>query len=219
MSSALDLWRQTAAKWSEVYGQVTDGQWEKPTPCDEWTVRQLVDHTLGWQAEGGRLIGADTAPGDDWDRIRAAFDALLADTSPLTGNVAEFGGLPKQNLVGFLTGDLLIHSWDLARSIGADETLPPDTVEATTVGLHHVPPALLRGINPLGQKMMATAVEVPDDASPQDKMLASPAADPRHESRAGLAARSRSDRRDRPGPSSVKRLSPLVPGGRCSRGS
>ena len=172
MSSALDLWRQTAAKWSEVYGQVTDGQWEKPTPCDEWTVRQLVDHTLGWQAEGGRLIGADTAPGDDWDRIRAAFDALLAGSSQLTGNVAEFGGLPKQNLVGFLTGDLLIHSWDLARSIGADETLPPDTIEATTVGLHHVPPALLRGINPLGQKMMAAAVEVPDDASPQDKMLA-----------------------------------------------
>ena len=55
MSGPLDLWRQTAAKWSEVYGQVTDSQWERPTPCDEWTVRQLVEHTLGWQAEGGGL--------------------------------------------------------------------------------------------------------------------------------------------------------------------
>jgi len=80
------------------------------------------------QAEGGRLIGADTAPGDDWDQIRAAFDALLADPSQLTGSVAEFGGIPKQDLAGFLIGDLLIHSWDLAGSIGADETLPPDTV-------------------------------------------------------------------------------------------
>jgi hypothetical protein len=35
-----------------------------------------------------------------------------------------------------------------------------------------VPPALLRGTNPLGQQMMAAAVEVPADASPQDKMLA-----------------------------------------------
>ena len=75
-------------------------------------------------------------------------------------------------MAGFLIGDLLIHSWDLARSIGADETLPPDTVEATTIGLHHVPPDLLRGTNPLGQKMMAAAVEVPADASPRDKMLA-----------------------------------------------
>jgi hypothetical protein len=74
----------------------------------------------------------------------------------------------------------LIHSWDLARSVGADEALPPDAVEATTIGLHHVPPELLRhvppellrGTNPLGQKMMAAAVEVPADASPQDRMLA-----------------------------------------------
>jgi uncharacterized protein (TIGR03086 family) len=172
MSGPVDIWRQVAANWSRVHGQVTSSQWENPTPCDEWTVRQLVDHTLSWQAEGGRLIGAGTAPGDDWDQIRAAFDALLSDPSQLTGNVAEFGGIPKQELAGYLIGDLLIHSWDLARSIGADETLPPDAVEATTIGLHHVPPDLLRGTNPLGQKMMAAAVEVPDDASPQDKMLA-----------------------------------------------
>jgi uncharacterized protein (TIGR03086 family) len=172
MSRPLDLWRPTAAKWNEVYGQVIGSQWEQPTPCAEWTVRQLVDHTLGWQAEGGRLIGADTAPGDDWDRIYAAFDALFSEPSPLTGNVAEFGGIAKQELAGFLIGDLLIHSWDLARSIGADETLPPENVEATTIGLHHVPPALLRGTNPLGQKMMAAAIEVPADASLQDKMLA-----------------------------------------------
>jgi uncharacterized protein (TIGR03086 family) len=172
MSEPLDIWRQAAAKWSEVYGQVTDSQWDRPTPCAEWTVRQLVDHTVSWQAEGGRLIGADTAPGEDWERIRAAFDALLSDPSQLTGSVAEFGGIPKQDLAGFLIGDLLIHSWDLARSIGADETLPPDTVQATTIGLHHVPTALLRGTNPLGQKMMAAAVEAPVDASAQDKMLA-----------------------------------------------
>ena len=172
MSGPVDIWRQVAAKWSEVYGQVTDGQWEQPTPCQEWTVRQLVDHTLNWQAEGGRLLGAATAPGDSWDRIRAAFDALLSDPAQLGGNVPEFAGIPKQELAGFLIGDLLIHSWDLARSIGADEALPADAVEATTTGLHHVPPALLRGTNPLGQKMMAAAVEVSADASPQDKMLA-----------------------------------------------
>ena len=33
--------------------------------------------------------------------------------------------------VGIVTNDLLVHTWDLARSIGADETLPPDAVEAS----------------------------------------------------------------------------------------
>jgi len=166
------VWRQVAAKWSEVSAQVADDQWEHSTPCTEWTVRQLVDHVLAWQAEGGRLLGADISPGDGWDRIRPAYDALLSDPARLTGNVAEFGGIPRHELAGFLIGDLLIHSWDLARSVGADETLPPDAVEATTTGLHHVPTTLLRGTNPLGQKMMGAAVEVPDDARAQDKMLA-----------------------------------------------
>jgi uncharacterized protein (TIGR03086 family) len=173
MSALLDLWRQTADKWSDVYGQVGDRQWGNPTPCRAWTVRNLVDHALAWQAKGGSLLGADVAPEEsDWERIRASYAAVLADPARLDGTVPEFAGIPKADLAGFLIGDLLIHSWDLARSIGADDTLPPDVVAATTDGLHHVPPDLLRGTNPLGQKMMGPAVEVSDDASAQDKMLA-----------------------------------------------
>jgi hypothetical protein len=41
MSGPLDIWRQAAAKWSEVYGQVTESQWDRPTPCDEWTAFRL----------------------------------------------------------------------------------------------------------------------------------------------------------------------------------
>ncbi len=172
MSGPVDIWRQVADKWSEVYEGVADDQWVNATPCAEWDVRGLVDHTLGWQAEGGRLLGADIAGDADWGAIRAAYDAVLSDPSQLAGTVEQFGGIPRHELAGFLIGDLLIHSWDLARSIGADETLPPAAVEATTIGLHHVPPALLRGTNPLGAKMMGPAVEVPDTASAQDAMLA-----------------------------------------------
>jgi hypothetical protein len=38
--------------------------------------------------------------------------------------------------------------------------------------LHHVPPELLRGRNPLGQPMMGPAIDIPDEASSQDRMLA-----------------------------------------------
>ena len=173
MSAPLDLWRQAADKWSDVYGLVGDEQWANATPCAEWSVRDLIDHTLAWQAKGGSLLGADVVPEEsDWERIRASYAALLAEPARLAGTVPEFAGIPKANLAAFLIGDLLIHSWDLARSIGADDGLPPDVVAATTEGLHHVPPDLLRGTNPLGQKMMGPAVEVPDDASAQDKMLA-----------------------------------------------
>jgi uncharacterized protein (TIGR03086 family) len=172
MSGPVDIWRQVAAKWNDVYGAIGANQWSNATPCEGWDVRQLVDHTLGWQAEGGRLLGADIATDADWPAIRAAYEAVLSDPGQLGGTVDEFGGIPRHELAGFMIGDLLIHSWDLARSIGADETLPSAAVDATTIGLHHVPAPLLRGTNPLGAKMMGPAVEVPDDASAQDKMLA-----------------------------------------------
>ena len=172
MSGPVDIYRQVAAKWSDLTSGVASDQWNNPTPCTEWNVRQLVDHVNAWQTQGGNLLGIEIPAGAAWPDIQAAFDAKLSDPSQLTGNVPEFGGIPKHDLAGFLIGDLLIHSWDLARSIGADDTLPPAAVEATTTGLHHAPEPLLRGTNPLGTPMMAAAVEVPGDAGAQDKMIA-----------------------------------------------
>jgi uncharacterized protein (TIGR03086 family) len=161
-----------AEKFTDVYASVRDTDMDTQTPCSEWTVRGLIDHNLQWQARGGAMLGAATKPGDDWDTIREAFATHLADPSNLEGTVEEFGGVPKQQLAAFLIGDLLIHSWDLAHSIGADETLPPAAVEATMDGLHHAPPELLRGHNPLGVPMMGPAIDISDDASLQDRMLA-----------------------------------------------
>jgi uncharacterized protein (TIGR03086 family) len=172
MGGPIDIWRIVEEKWSEVYGQVGDGDWDAETPCDGWTVRDLVDHNLQWQARGGALLGASTAPGDDWEAIRSAYESHLAEPANLEGTVPEFADWPKPDLAAFLIGDLLIHSWDLARSIGADETLPAIPVEVVMAGLQHAPPEVLRGRNPLGQPMMGPPVEVSQDASLQDRMLA-----------------------------------------------
>ncbi|HEY1278277.1 MAG TPA: TIGR03086 family metal-binding protein [Acidimicrobiales bacterium] len=172
MSGPVDIYRQVATKWSALTNAIAPDQWGHPTPCAEWNVRQLVEHVNAWQTQGGNLLGMDIPAGAAWADIQAAFDATLSDPSQLTGTVPEFGGIPKSDLAGFLIGDLLIHCWDLARSIGADDALPPAAVEATTLGLHHAPESLLRGTNPLGAAMMAAAVAVPDDASVQDKMIA-----------------------------------------------
>jgi uncharacterized protein (TIGR03086 family) len=172
MGGPIDIWRLVADKWTDVYGRIGEDDWDIPTPCDGWTVRHLVDHNLRWQASGGGLLGASSTAGDDWPTIRAAYEAHLGDPGNLEGTVDEFAGWPKPDLAAFLIGDLLIHSWDLARSIGADETLPAVPVEVVMAGLQHAPPELLRGRNPLGQPMMGPPVEISDDATLQDRMLA-----------------------------------------------
>lgn len=166
MSGPGDVWRQAAGKWSEVVGQVGDADWDKPTTCDGWTVRELVDHAMHWQASGASALGADVSPGDGWATIEPALDRALDDPSVLDGEAESFGGIPKHQVLGLLVGDLLIHSWDLARSLGADDTLPPAAVEATMMGLQRMPEKMLRGEN-----MFGPPVGVGDDASPQDRLI------------------------------------------------
>jgi len=150
-----------------VSSQIGDDDWEKSTPCEGWTVRELVDHAMHWQATGGGIVGAGTSPGDDWTTIEPKLSAALDDPSNLEGNAEEMGGMPKQQAAGFVIGDLLIHSWDLARSIGADDTLPEPAVESTLMGLQRVPAPMLRR-----EGMFGDPVDVPEDASAQDRLIA-----------------------------------------------
>ncbi len=160
------MWNHAAEKWSEVSAQISDDDWAKATTCGDWTVRELVDHAMHWQAMGGGALGASTSPGDEWSTVQPALGAALHDPANLEGNTEAFGGMPKQGVVGLLIGDLLIHSWDLARSIGADDTLPAEAVESTLMGLQRLPEKMLRG-----ETMFGPAIEVGDDASAQDKLL------------------------------------------------
>lgn len=162
-----DVWRSAAAKWSEVSAQVGDDDWDKPTVCDGWSVRDLVDHAMHWQAMGGSIVNAGTTPGDKWTTIEPKLSAALDDPANLEGTAEQMGGMPKQQAAGFLVGDLVIHSWDLARAIGADDSLPDAAVQATLMGLGRVPDEMLRGAN-----MFGPALDVADDASPQEKLLA-----------------------------------------------
>ena len=171
MTEPTEVWRQVADRWTEVYAQIGDDQWDNQTPCSDWTVRELVDH-LRWHGTALGLLGAATGPQDGWEEIRSALEGLLADPSKLDGTVQEFGGMPKPGLAAFLIGDRLIHTWDLARSIDVDDTLPADAVAATMAGLEHAPREFLRSPSPLGIPMMGQPIEVPEDASDQDKMLA-----------------------------------------------
>ena len=167
MSGMADIWKQSAHKFSRLLDQVRDEQWNAPTNCEGWTVRDLVDHAVGWQGSGGAMIGAGTDGETAWPTTKEAVAAALADPSNLEGNAEAMGGMPKQQVAGFMIGDLTIHAWDLARAIGVDDTLPPAAVEATLMGLQRVPAEMLRS-----DTMFGPPIEIADDASAQDKLIA-----------------------------------------------
>ncbi len=166
MTSVEQMWGMVAAKWADVNAQIAEADWEKPTTCDGWCVQDIVDHAVGWQITGGNVLGAGIAEGADWDTIQSAMTAALSDPANLEGEAEGFGGMPKQGVAGMVIGDLLVHSWDLARSLGVDETLPEEAVASTLMGLQRLPEQMLRGEN-----MFGPAIEVAEDASAQEKLL------------------------------------------------
>lgn len=48
MQSIGDVWGLAADKWDEIMSEVGEDHWEKSTPCDGWSVRDLVDHAMQW---------------------------------------------------------------------------------------------------------------------------------------------------------------------------
>lgn len=169
MEGPAAIWQQAADNFDRHVRSIGDDQWDVPTRCGDWTVRDLVDHAVHWQTVMGGTLGAAISPGDDWPAVRAAIMDALQDPACLEGNAPPeaFGGMPKHQVLGIATGDVLLHSWDLARALGADDTLPPDAVRAVHMGLQRVPEEMLRA-----PKMFGPPIDVGDDASEQDRLLA-----------------------------------------------
>ena len=166
MSSVEQMYAMVAARWVEVTDQITDADWDKPTPCEGWCVRDVVEHAHGWQTTGGNAFGAELEQGADWSDIQAAVSAQFADPASFEGTVESFGGMSKQAVAGTMIGDLLVHTWDVAKAIGVDDTLPPEAVVSTHMGLQRMPEQMLRS-----PKMFGPEVQVADDASDQEKLL------------------------------------------------
>lgn len=167
-------------------GKVVDGvtadQLELPTPCDGWSVRELLNHIVGgnyWAAElasgktiaevGDRLDG-DTLGTDPQAAYRAsaavaagAFNATGAMDAPCA---VSYGPVPGSVYCGHRILDVAIHGWDLAQATGQQSPLDAPLVD-------DVAAILAPQIDMLeGSGMFGTRVEVPAGADAQTRLLA-----------------------------------------------
>jgi uncharacterized protein (TIGR03086 family) len=113
-----------------------DGKWEYRSPCEGWDARGVLEHVIGFHdVLLLRPLGLKPErPRDDpkrrWEltveRLGEAFgrDGLFERTVevPAVGFHAATR-LDAAQLVSRLTQDVLVHTWDLARAVDADDRL------------------------------------------------------------------------------------------------
>ena len=179
MTTTSDRYRTVADTFTARVREVPAGAWERPAPCEGWVARDVVRHLVEWvpgffQNLAGLDLDLDDAPSVDDDPVAAwtALDGALRaalDDPAVAGRTFEMQGDEQtvESAIGsFVLGDVVIHTWDLARATGLDETLDPDEVHAMLEGMLPMDEALRRSGH-YGPK-----VEVPADADEQTRLLA-----------------------------------------------
>ncbi|RYV49603.1 TIGR03086 family metal-binding protein [Pengzhenrongella frigida] len=144
MDELLSLHRVNADRFTLLVEEVGTN-WDAPTPCIDWSVRELVNHLTAeqlWVPEllAGRTIAevgdkfAGDVLGDDpvatWRAAIAAAVAAFADETA-RGRTVELsvGTRAAHEYLDEMVTDLAIHGWDLAIALHVDETIDPLTVD------------------------------------------------------------------------------------------
>ncbi|MFF4229875.1 TIGR03086 family metal-binding protein [Streptomyces sp. NPDC001820] len=141
VATLLNRHSEALALFTERVHAVRADQWDDPTPCTEWSVRDLVNHLTSEQlwvpdlvtdgvgiddvgnAYDGDVLGAH--PRASWDAAaRAARRAFGASGALERTVLLSYGETPAVAYCAQMITDAVVHSWDLSRAIGAPERLP-----------------------------------------------------------------------------------------------
>ncbi|MGC1420547.1 MAG: TIGR03086 family metal-binding protein [Acidimicrobiales bacterium] len=135
--------RQTLGLASEHFSRrlddVADADLAGGTPCEDWSVTDLIWHVARGSALSVRLLdGASKADASLLFEEKAPVDFVGACRLALVQELSAFGvdhdlerivhhpmgDVPVRQLFDFRIMDLTLHGWDLARAVGADEGIP-----------------------------------------------------------------------------------------------
>lgn len=175
MTDVQDTYRTVARGFDAAVQAATPDTWTAQSPCDEWKARDVVAHVVGGHRgviagiRGGEPapLGADEDPKQAWQDVFRKLAELTADPSAMATEVdGPVGRMPAGQLVSrFVAMDLLVHTWDLARSFGADDHLDEDAVRGAYETLKPMD-AMIRQPGVFGPK-----VEPPPGADLQTEFL------------------------------------------------
>jgi uncharacterized protein (TIGR03086 family) len=160
---------------------VPSSAWDNPSPCSEWSARDVSGHAMGVVSNVAARAGVGTLldvfkdvgaiagpdPYATWFDIRnRTIDALDRPSALQTRFRSSLGEVVLDDYILQMTLDIVVHSWDVARATGGDERLDPQLVAVSYARLQNLDPAMARAPG-----RYAEAVTVDGEADLQTELL------------------------------------------------
>jgi uncharacterized protein (TIGR03086 family) len=153
--------------------------WSAATPDEQWDVRALVTHVIEEQQWVPLLLaGRSTAEvrsrlqplGEDlaaeWDAYSAAAERAWQNADLDAPVRLSSDTIPAAHYLAEQVADVIVHTWDLARAVGADDRLDPRLVDAAWSIFEPQKDTLE------ASGLFASPVPITDDAPLQSRLLA-----------------------------------------------
>jgi uncharacterized protein (TIGR03086 family) len=168
--------RRLAATLSQRVESVPQDRWDDPSPCDGWSARDVLRHVIDSQTDFVKKVDLEIPPGpsvdDDpnaaWQHTRDAMQAILDDPEKANRSYdSSFGSSTLAKTVdSFFCFDLVVHGWDIAHATGVDDSIASEDLEFMK--------SFAEGMGDMMRTSgsFAAALDAPDDADEQTKVLA-----------------------------------------------
>jgi uncharacterized protein (TIGR03086 family) len=172
-----ERFRRVAARFTQRVREVPADAWDRPAPPEGWVARDVVRHMVEWMPSMLSAAGIELAPGPSvdedpvgaWTSLADSLQSLLDDPeiAPQEFEMGPMGTQTVEHAISMaMLGDIVIHTWDLARATGLDESLDPRIVTEMLIGMEPMD-EVLRTSGHYGPRVL-----VPDDSDDQTKLIA-----------------------------------------------
>jgi len=164
MTSTKEMARDEREGFASFLDGLTSQQWNSPTLCELWTVREVAIHTVSYdELTTGGLVGRFLKGRLNTDRINAIGVADYSDRSPQQITVLIRSYAQPHGLTGGFGGkialtDGMIHQQDIRRSIGLPRTIDPERLR-TALNFARFAPTIRGAWRARGVRLVASDLD------------------------------------------------------------
>jgi uncharacterized protein (TIGR03083 family) len=163
-ADTVQMARDEREEFAALLEGLTPQQWESPTLCESWNVREVAVHTVSYdELTTGGLVGRFLKGRLNTDRINAIGVADYAGRTPQQIVAMIQANTEPHGLTGGFGGrialtDGMIHQQDIRRSLGLPRTIDPERLR-TALDFARFAPTIRGAWRARGVRLVATDLD------------------------------------------------------------